>query len=99
MKTPIIDKDEYTIFYEPDGHGSWVVHADVREWTPSTYRKLKREWAVLRSLSNFAPVFAVHNPSEHDDADKHIKFLSKMGFEHVSDIGEHCHLYVCQGGA
>lgn len=97
MKIPVIKKDDYTIYYESDGNGSKIVHADINKWNKRIRNKLMMEWKILRSLCNYEPIFAVHDVREHSNPEKHKKFLKIMGFEFVAELNHRQFLYVCKG--
>lgn len=75
MKTPIIERPEYTVFLEQT-RGLSILHGDVHAlWTRGVKFRLRQDLdAVAETLG---PVFAVHYP---DQGIKHIKFVKMMGF-------------------
>ena len=99
LKTPIIVRDKYTIYLEPDGEGNWLVHADIHQWNRTVKEQLTVEWEMLRILYSGFPFFALHRPSEHSNPEKHKKFLTLMDFVKLKDWtieGEDCEIWICE---
>ena len=76
MKVPVIQRDEYTVFFECF-EGRTFVHCDVHDWKPSVHRRLASEFDILVVLHD-KPVFAI---DERDDP-KHVKWLKMFGFKY-----------------
>lgn len=71
---------------EDDGFGGKFVHCEVAYWTASAKRELIKMWEELKAENHGSPLFALHDPDEHDDPEKHLKFLKLFGFEEVMDV-------------
>jgi len=80
MKLPIIERPEYTVFFEPvpyKDHILTFIHCDIRsKWSKSVKERLKRDFEVLTELRE-SPIFALHTIGDH----KHLKFISLFGFK------------------
>lgn len=80
MKLPVIERTEYTVFYEPvefKGTILTFVHCDIHtKWSKSVKERLKRDFEVLTELRETS-LLAVHTVGDH----KHLKFISLFGFK------------------
>ena len=82
MKTPVIRKPDYTVFYEWF-EGYTFIHCDCYKWNKTVRNSLKEDWDKLISVHG-EPVYAMHDIGDN----KHLKFLSLMGFEyHTNFVG------------
>lgn len=78
MKTPVVIKDDYTIYYE------WVeeaifAHCDVHRWNKTIKHNFVNDVKTLVSIHG-RPIFTVHTMAQDN---KHIKFLKLCGFEYL----------------
>lgn len=80
MKTPVIQSKDYTVYFE-NYNGLTIIHCDCYRWTKETKRSLTEDWLKLQSIHR-NPIYAIH---EIDD-DKHLKFITMMGFEFNNDF-------------
>jgi hypothetical protein len=78
MKTPVLIREEYTVYFEQYEGFTWG-HCDIRQWTPGIAKKLKAEWDVLRS-SHEGPIFAIHDIGD----EKHLKWCRMFGFRYAN---------------
>ncbi len=94
MKTPVIVKEDYILWYEPvsmDDSLHVFVHCDVKRWSPRIKRALKEDFETLRSLTKM-PAYALHDVGDT----KHLKFLIMFGFIHEIDLPEAKSLFVLE---
>lgn len=78
MKTPVIIKDDYTVYYELVEGGTFV-HCDMHKWNKTVKENFLKDVETLKDLYNI-PLFTVHT-IEQDD--KHIKFLKMCGWKYL----------------
>ena len=82
-KLPVIIRDEYVVFMEPNKIGPFV-HCDIKtKWTKEVKYDLTCDFDLLRNLHGFNPMYALHY---EDQGDIHIKFLKIMGFKYLKTI-------------
>lgn len=82
-KLPIIIRDDYVVFMEPNKVGP-VIHCDIKtKWTKEVKYNLTFDFLNLRDLHGFNRLLAVHY---EDQGNKHIKFLEIMGFKYLKTI-------------
>ena len=77
MKIPIVQRQDYTIYFEQVS-GNTFVHCDVYKWTKGSKKALLEDWESLCLLHN-APIYAYHVVGDK----KHLKFLEITGFRYV----------------
>lgn len=77
MKTPVVVRDDYTLYLE-DYNGFWFIHCDCQRWT-KTVKKQMFEDLIAVQKDDF---YALH---EIGDV-KHEKFLKLFGFEFLEDF-------------
>jgi len=78
----VISYPEYTCElteYNVRGLGVIFAHLDVRDNTPKTLKRLKREWKLLRSCVSY-PIFAYRGTEDGDDR-AYGHFMRFLGFE------------------
>jgi hypothetical protein len=80
MKTPVINTDDYTVYFEYVFDRTFI-HCDCHRWSKTVKQQLKADFDKLVSIHR-KPIFAVH---DIDDI-KHLKFISMMGFEYLFDF-------------
>ena len=80
MKTPVIRKRDYTVYFELHGEYTFI-HCDCHRWSKTVKQNLIKDFDVLCSLHGVA-IFALHDV--HDS--KHLKFLKMHKFEYVTDV-------------
>ena len=80
-----INPDYSSVLHElrdENGNQLLAIHMDVNHFSPSVLKRMKREFAALRSCTD-APIFAIEdNP---DDA-KWERYVRLMGFEYSSRV-------------
>ena len=81
MKTPVVIRDEYTIFFEAVGEVVFV-HCDVMRWTHETAKEMKQVMRELRALHGRS-LYAVNEPH---GCKKHQRFMRLMGFVYHCDL-------------
>lgn len=77
MKTPVAERDEYTLYLE-SYNGFKFIHCDCNKWTKTVKRKMYEDLIAVQTED----FYAIH---EIDDA-KHEKFLKLFGFEFLEDF-------------
>jgi hypothetical protein len=80
-KESVIDKPEYTVYFERYQGRVWM-HCDVREWSLAVMKRLRQDWDYLFSLYGHT-FYALNEP---EGCEKRHKFMVAMGFEIVSPI-------------
>ena len=74
MRTLVMEREHYTVHYEPvESHT--VIHCDVHKYNKTIRKQLLKDLGLLMSMRK-SPLIAVHM-----DDEKHRKFLVMMGFE------------------
>lgn len=58
------------------------LHLEFRKWSPSSFKKLLRAWRLFR-WCHTGTFYALAN---HDDEEKHRKFVQKLGFEYFRHL-------------
>lgn len=98
MRTPVVVKDDYTVWYEAVVIESLelpvtkiFIHCEVYRWTPTVKKALKKDFRLLRSLT-VMPIFAMHNYGDR----KHFKFLDMFGFQYLADGPDNKIIYVSE---
>lgn len=76
MKTPVINSEDYVVYLEYY-QGLTIIHCDCFKWSKQVKQSLSSDWEQLVKIHR-KPIYAIH---EIDD-NKHLKFLSMMGFEY-----------------
>lgn len=80
MKTPVVVKNDYVVYFEDDC-GFTFIHCDCMRWSKSVRKELKVDLDCLFKSYN-KDVYAIH---EIDDA-KHEKFVGIFGFDYLKDF-------------
>lgn len=74
MRTLVMEREHYTVHYEPvESHT--VIHCDVHKYNKTIRKQLLKDLDLLMSMRK-SPLITVHM-----DDEKHRKFLVMMGFE------------------
>ena len=86
MKTPVIQRDHYTVYYEgialPDEGVMVFVHCDVYQWSPLIKRRLKADFNALTAMRQHPVYCARHDPKQE-------KFIKMFGFGYSYSVPEH----------
>jgi len=84
QRHPALITDDYWFeldeYKRASGEQFLLAHIRVHHWSPSVFKRILREWKVLRTCVT-APLFAV---PEVDD-DRWRKFVGKLGFKFLQD--------------
>jgi hypothetical protein len=100
----VIDCPEYLFdlneYQNDQGETRLVAHITIHKFTPSIFKRIKREWVIFRQ-SVTAPLFAWHGPGPFD---KWLRFISCLGFRptgsHITcNNGEVRQIYISEVGA
>lgn len=67
---------------DEDGRQLLAIHMDVRKFSPSVLRRMKREFAALRDCTD-ATIFAIE---DNPDDPKWERYVRHMGFEFSSRV-------------
>ena len=78
MKTPIVNRKDYTQYIEYFNDMFWF-HTDVYNWTAETKKHYIRDLNQLQSLLD-APLYALV------DNDKLGKFATKINFSYIKEL-------------
>jgi len=79
MKTPVIESDDFTAYYDQYEEHTFL-HCDVYRYNKSVKRDLQDSLKLLLAIRK-SPLFAIHE--QHDN--KHLKFLTMLGFEYLTE--------------
>ena len=80
MKTPVINTDDYTVYFEYTYNNTFI-HCDCYRWSKMVKLQLKSDIDKLVELHR-KPIYAVHDIGDK----KHLKFLKMLGFEYQFDF-------------
>jgi hypothetical protein len=80
-KVPVVEREDYTIYFQ-DLNGETWVHCDVRHWSPTAAKSIKRDADALKKIVG-GPVYALNEPK---GCKKHIKFLKMLGFRFLGEL-------------
>ena len=86
MRVPVIERDDYTIWFQPyedaDGEVITFIHCEIHNrWTKQVKLAVAADYAQLRDMTRQA----FYTLSEPTDT-KHHKFLTIFGFKHHKDV-------------
>ncbi len=68
-------------YRDEQGHQMLLAHLDVHQWSLSALRRIKRDWALFRTIVT-APLFA----SPMQDDPKWVRFVTLMGWRPFSMV-------------
>ena len=68
-----------------DGDQRLVAHIRVHRWSPSALKKMRREWALFRTLVTL-PIFASPIPHEGPELKRWVRFVGLMGFRPLTTV-------------
>lgn len=74
------DLDEYR---DEQGQQMLLAHLAVHQWTPQSLKRIKRDWALFRSVVT-APLFA--SPPHKELDPKWVRFVTLMGWKPFSTV-------------
>jgi hypothetical protein len=77
IKHPVIERDDYTLFFEYD-KGFCFIHCNCIKWTKTIKKQMLSDLLMLQKED----IFAIH---EIDDK-KHAKFLALFDFKFLKDF-------------
>lgn len=80
MKTPVITSNDYTVYFEFSFNMTFI-HCDCYRWSKNVKQQLTEDFNKLVSIHR-QPIYAIHEIGD----DKHLKFITMMGFEHFKDF-------------
>jgi hypothetical protein len=80
MKTPVIRKKDYIVYFELH-EGSIFIHCDCHRWSKTVKQNLIKDLDVLCSLQDM-PIYGIHEINDN----KHLKFLTMCGFTFVTSV-------------
>lgn len=79
MKIPVVNRPDYK-FYLEEFQGLPFLHIDVYKWSPTIFKRLKKDWNTLTELHG-GPIFCckeIETPS-------YLKFIAALGFKLFSE--------------
>ena len=77
MKTPVIETDDFTAYYDQHEDHTFL-HCDVYRYNKSVKKELQQGLKLLLAIRK-SPLFAIHEL--HDS--KHLKFITMLGFKYL----------------
>ena len=80
MKTPVIKKQDYTVYFE-NHEGNTFIHCDCHRWNKLAKQNLIKDFDVLCKLHG-SNIYALHDIEDT----KHLKFLTMFGFECMCNV-------------
>ena len=86
----VLDKPEYCFDIDEYRRGQdqlLLAHIQVRQWSPTVFKTILREWRVFRQCVT-QPLFACAGPG---DTEKWERFVSHLGFRFLRNV-------ICENG-
>ena len=80
MKTPVIQRADYTVYFEYHD-GNTFIHCDCHRWSKTVRQNLIHDTDVLIGLQDY-PVYALHEIGDI----KHLKFLERAKFTYLLNV-------------
>ena len=80
MKTPVIKKKDYIVYFE-NHEGYTFIHCDCHRWSKTIRQNLIKDIDVLTKLHG-ASIYCTHDKEDK----KHFKFITMLQFSYVMDI-------------